>query len=475
MLSIIVCASLAIGQCSRLDFNRDGVYPDMVDLQEFLTAFGGGQCPEPLMNNVIRGNFNARQAAKAYVLWSGDSISNPENSYSVASAACQNFECDFLGASVGPYLANNSWPIYSSQWTTGDGRTATASPHVRPGETIETDDVGTHNLTRVVGMYLSGDAGNFGTPVNLNVSTNYPFEGNAWDVSETMKIVAVLRKNLNSVNHWVLQYRNRSNTTIQTTTLTLNGAAAVTGYATATGDRGAGATNTLATVSTASGTEGGAGATDFQLLNWGAVCTAKTTGCFWGFCGHGSWPTSAFLVAGASVTAEAPTYTARFSDEALAANILAYRYDTFFLWIGQNDASATTYKTDVETWMARIRAAAIVAQATDSTIRTPIFVFFSPYDTSDTNAKFVSMATSLRSIAESDPACEFVDIRGYVEDEYGAWSVWQAGLLADGTHPTAEFADVLAAHAWDMLIGETTPLAGGGGASSLSMSIGLGL
>jgi hypothetical protein len=38
--------------CDSVDFNRDGVYPDAIDLADFLIVFSGGACPTPNCNDI---------------------------------------------------------------------------------------------------------------------------------------------------------------------------------------------------------------------------------------------------------------------------------------------------------------------------------------------------------------------------------------------------------------------------------------
>jgi hypothetical protein len=39
-------ATLAVGPCcDSIDFNRDGVFPDLADIADFLFVYGGGLCP----------------------------------------------------------------------------------------------------------------------------------------------------------------------------------------------------------------------------------------------------------------------------------------------------------------------------------------------------------------------------------------------------------------------------------------------
>ncbi|HYF15202.1 MAG TPA: alpha/beta hydrolase-fold protein [Phycisphaerales bacterium] len=41
----LTCPPSVCGGCDSIDFNGDGLFPDNQDLQDFLSVFGGGQCP----------------------------------------------------------------------------------------------------------------------------------------------------------------------------------------------------------------------------------------------------------------------------------------------------------------------------------------------------------------------------------------------------------------------------------------------
>ncbi len=44
--------------CDSIDFNNDGLFPDVQDIQDFLTVFGGGPCPATLCNDLDYNNDN---------------------------------------------------------------------------------------------------------------------------------------------------------------------------------------------------------------------------------------------------------------------------------------------------------------------------------------------------------------------------------------------------------------------------------
>jgi len=397
-----------------------------------------------MASDYIRGLFKSKVAIGCNFAMIGDSINDQYQSWSVVGTMAKLFQYPCLGASSGLIASTGSgWPTYNGE---PNGAVFTTRRIRRPGDPFADGSDG-HNLRRTYEFstgLLGVNLALYANPVPQlyfgtyeNAAAGGAWEA-AWDSGYNMQATVVARSTTspNSPADWSIQTHNRSGALTFDEPFNLRQSPAVRYFQSSVFARGTGGVSPVAFYVDA-GTEDES-TMQAQLLSLGLRCTNKTSGVFWSYIGNGSWTTKCHSSStGELVTADSPSYQARYSDEALVAEIKAFGLNCFGIWLGQNSAadewdgaSIKQYKTNILAVIARYRAACATAG-----VSSPVFVLFSSYDASDTNAKWVQMAQALLEVAQANDDCEYVDIRGYVQDTLGNTTARLATYPGDPVHP----------------------------------------
>lgn len=387
--------------------------------------------------DVISGLFKNRVTSPgAYALMCSDSTSQWTQQWSIMGTLCvrataAGIVC--LGGASGMISSTGAgWPVQSGEWA----GTNVTSEQKRPGELVTADGSSGNSIRNTRYANFTGDYANFGTPTTISVRT---VGSTVWSQSVNTRIPIVARTTTSPRGpaSWRIQAFNRAN--VQTggdVTINLNQAAAIRVFSGPTIAMGTGATDVNGKFSAWNENESGWQA---QLLSWGVQVVGGTTGIYYGYCGHGSWTSKNHASAtGQSITADPPTYTGAYSHDAMVAEILAHRWDTFMYHAGTNasEDGVGVYQAEVEAWRTRWKAASDAARVTDPTIKTAIFMLLSPYATTGTTSYWDALRLGLKNVALAHLAdTEYIDLCQYVYDTYGTYAAYQANLLRDGVHP----------------------------------------
>lgn len=424
--------------------------------------------PPVASQDVITGGWAARiaESGGASQMGFGDSIWYTPQSWSMwgrfaYSCAAAGILCN--GAVTGIInSAGAGWPVQTGQWGTGGG-TLTATS-VRPGASVPADSTNGNNMRLTEFVAFTGNYTNFGTPISMVCNT---IGGVTWDQSKNVQLIAVARSTTSPRGPalWRLQVINRSNAQVGADiTVNLNQTAALRNWASGSSARGTGATTTVGRFSAWNEDETGWQA---QFLSWGCKVVSPASGVFWAYAGHGSWtPKNHAYSTGQSITADPPTYTGRWSDDALTAEILAYKLDTFFWRCGNNPSAdgVGAYATELAAWRARVVACHAAAQAIDPTIKSARFVIVSPYASDGTESYWDTIRTANRAMALANLSdTEHLDECGFVYDTYGSYSTYSGTQTVDGTHPATTLRDACADFYRTKLLGGVVGVPGGTG------------
>lgn len=413
-------------------------------------------------SDVQRGLLKSKlQTGNANIMFIGDSITTPYNTSRVAAACVKRWPVNTYGAMSG-FVANGDtgWPI--SNFPPSPSGTITtelgpAGSGLRPGDQFSDTSTG-HNLLRTIPHQFLADYTNQGT---LTQGVFYP--NNAynvdWDSGQNLTVKLLFRSSASGCTNNRLWGRARGagsqtdagNTSYNTTTSPDTYRVATHSF-----NRGTGSTATHY-CQTRTFTETELSGWRFYNLAMSVQLTTPPSsgGVFWGCAGEGGYTTRSHVASGDSLNVGGfGTYTTYYSDSALDAHLQNFGFNTFFIYLGQNQSAnenpggGTTgsYRTNIENIISRYKAACGRVG-----IANPTFILVSLYPTQDDNTRTINIANDLRGIALADTAVEYIDLRTYVVSTFGNYSTWQATYAPDGIHPSQTFCNIIADYVWSRL------------------------
>lgn len=415
--------------------------------------------------DIIRGHLRRAQTQVLNNLVVGDSINNyyvTGSYYNMLSYNIGNWSSSlvrFVGQAFGmvsPGVTMNG--VYCSLPGSGAGY-PTAGGTIRPGEAWPQTGETKINVRTTSSYYAAADIGAFGSLFQVSSQPTGPADAN-WTTSTTLTCTVKARSSTTSVTSWFLNAYTQDAAPLvssgsTTAMTTLNAAASfkiysVTNFSTSSTTTRASTNVGFCHIRSGAETENGTTIRDMAFLDFGLRNTTRTTGIFWGYCGHGSWkPNNHSSESGSSITADPPTYTGAYSDAALAADYTAYQWNHVTIWIGANPnnagdltASAAAYKSDILAIIARHRAAALSAGLSN-----PKFTLVSQYTTSTINEYWKTLQQALYEIALADTDVEFIDLYAHVLATIGPHASWSGNTsyTPDGVHPGPLLRSILSA------------------------------
>ena len=390
----------------------------------------------PIARHVIRGNVARLLKSQFRFILAGNSIHSPTQSYNVTQALFKHAPTPLLGG-VSGFLGSIGFPISGSLVPSG----MTAS-NVRPGDNLSS---GSNGANLRITQNATGDASLFAPIARLNLVDDASASG-TWSENKTVRATWFVESNAGGAGYWVSDSDAWS--LIQATRL--SSISPLPYNQNITNPNLLASPNQLIIRQT-SWTSAGTGAN--TLLSWMqsnnttesgtlkplacALETNEPVGVFGGYAGNGSWFLECHATeAGASVIADAPTYTARYSDAALIAEMSALRYNCCILCPGANESNFAIIETQILRVMDRYRRCAALAG-----IPPLCFLLVTQYDAlSDDTAPWDLARNACIKIALSRADTECVDFGGFQRDAWGLWSDWNSTSpspqLVDTIHPS---------------------------------------
>jgi lysophospholipase L1-like esterase len=396
----------------------------------------------------IRGKFAARYGREPInLLCLGDSIMQVYQSWSVLGTCVLRWPAVCLGARTGSMnSAGSGWPLSVSQYGGGGNGIPIT---LRPGDVAPDGSSGFNVMQTQVGQFdVNGT--DFGSPQQVVVNPNNS-NNPGWDTNRNVIGIMTGRTEPVAANPdiWRLQAWDRANTFLGDLVpgVDFDQPAADRVWTTPTFARGSGVFNIPLRLSTFNENEAGA---LVKTCTFGMKVVGVGQGIFFGYAGHGSWGVENHSrEAGRLITADGTPYTGRYTDSALVADYLAYRWNVVMIMLGANDAalSKAQWKSEMAILLQRHRNAAAAAG-----MPSPDFVGVSTYDLSDNNVLQVEKAEAWNELAREHADVEFCDARGAVERQLGKYSDWQPTQATDGVHPSgATLRNVIADSVWNDL------------------------
>lgn len=437
----------------------------MQDIGIFLTGLGlsarGGGSGGGSGPNINRGLFKAKLATgNARMLVIGDSIHNPYVDNRVVEAICKRWPVNKLFGAMSGFVANGDtgWPI-SNYPATGTNITQELGPAgsgLRPGDAF-TDGTTGHNLLRTIPHRYTGNYVSQGT-----VGQGLVYPSNAynvdWDSGENLKITLLLRTStLAPTNHRIWGRARGSGSQSDVGNTVFNPSLSAPSYQsfTHTFARGTGSTYTTYTqLRSFTETELNGWHVDYLAMSVELATPPASGGLFMGYAGEGGYSTKSHLAVGEVINVGGfGAYTTYYSDAALDAHLSLFQFNVFYLYLGQNPAADEGSGGTIGNYKNNILA--IIARYKDACARVgisnPTFILVSLYPTNTDNTRSINIAAALREIALADATVEFIDLRRYVVDTYGNYSVWQATFCPDLYHPSLTFSNIIADYVWASL------------------------
>lgn len=386
----------------------------------------------PVATHVIRGNVARLLRGQWRWLIAGNSIHSPSNTYNVTQALFKNAPTAVLGGVVG-FVPGTGMPT-SGLIATGAGMTISTA---RPGEDLSSGSNGANlRITQVA----TGNANAF-APLPRILSNDAASPSGIWNENKQIKATWFLESNAGGTGYWI------SNTDAWTH-FQANRISSASGHPysafiinpnllaspnqliireTPFYANQSGANTLLGYLQSNNSTETGT----LKPLAC-AMETNDAVGVFGGFAGHGSWPLEAHASeTGALITADAPSYQARYTDAALIAEMQALRYNCIILCPGANETDFAIIETQILRVIERYRRCALAAG-----LPAPCFLLVTQYDAlADDTTTWDLARNACIKIARSRPDTECVDFGGWQRDTYGLWSSWRVAQLSDLIHP----------------------------------------
>jgi hypothetical protein len=390
----------------------------------------------PIARHVIRGNVARLLKSQFRFILAGNSIHSPSQDYNVTQALFKNAPIPVLGCCVG-HLTSYGFPL--SGTIVNPGMTLV---NKRPGDDLSSGSNGANlRITQVA----TGNASDFTPTPRMNSVDNASPSG-IWNENKTVRATWFLESDAAATGYWVndtaawihyqanritsasghpyVQFVINPNLQASPNQLLVR---QTPWYANQSGPN-----TLLGYIQSWNNTESGT----LKPLAC-ALETNEPVGVFGGYAGNGSWFLECHATeAGATVTADAPTYTARYSDAALIAEMAALRYNCCILCPGANEPNFAVIKTQILRVMARYRRCASLAG-----IPPLCFLLVTQYDALSNDTTPWDLArNACIEIALSRPDTECVDFGGFQRDAYGPWSNYNdiSGdpQLVDSIHPS---------------------------------------
>lgn len=378
--------------------------------------------------HVNRGLFKSMSSGIVRFGAAGNSIFDPINAYNVYQAYMKQIPLPCVGLSAGPLPAGSNYLAGFAQKNPLGGTEAI----IRPGENPGDGDIG---FNTTITYTSSGDkTSSFAPALTLSLTRSQLYDSN-FDVNQTVRAIVSYRSGggTNHTNWNVKGYTAAgADSGVGGNIPNIDAASSFRTYTSSSWARGAGSSGNLCYVQSWNEAETGY----WKPLGLGIEVPSLTVGMFYApFVGRGSWGTIHHQNAtGASITADAPTYTAAFTDAALNNYYATWRVNYMLMPFGANEPETSGFKARLTTTIQRHRNAAALA-GIDLKI-----CLVSQYDLSDDQTGTDAIRSIMREVALSYSFCEFIDFCKWQRDTYGVWSLWNhlagaSAQLIDAVHP----------------------------------------